>query len=173
VIPPTEALRPADQAIIDIVEGGFESVGKLYDSVKIRAALAETMRLASEVNKYLDQTAPWKEIKGDKQAAGTTIFTALRVIDSLKILFAPVLPFTSEALHCYLGYEKPLFGKQIVDEREDNLGTHNVLRYLPEDASGHWVPSQLASGGHFQKPKPLFQKLDEKIVEQERARLGT
>jgi methionyl-tRNA synthetase len=173
VVPTPGALRPADQAILNTIEGGFEDVGAFYEAVKLRAALGETMRLASEVNKYLDQMAPWKEIKTDKLAAGTTIFTALRAIDSLKVLFAPVLPCTSEGLHTYLGYHEPLFGEQIVDECADNLGTHTVLRYLPKNASGRWIPSQLEPGRGLNKPKPLFQKLDPDIVASERARLGT
>lgn len=173
VVPAPAALRSADEAILAMVESGFEEVGAFYEAVKLRAALDETMRIASEVNKYLDQAAPWKEIKTDRQAAATTIYTALKVIDSLKILFAPVLPFTCEHLHTYLGYDRPLFGKQVVEEQTDNLGTHHVLRYLPGDASGRWVPSQLVPGIHLKKPQPLFRKLDEDIVASERARLGT
>ena len=33
------------------------------------------------------------------------MFVALRVIDTLKTLFAPFLPFTCQALHEYLGYD--------------------------------------------------------------------
>ena len=56
--------------------------------------------------------------------------------------------------------EKPLFGEQAVDTINDSLGEHSVLRYLPEQASGHWEPSQVQPGQRFQKPAPLFKKLD-------------
>ena len=127
--------------------------------------------MATEVNKYLDQAAPWKEIKVDKEAAGTTIYTALRVIDSLKILFAPVLPFTSEKLHIFFGNTEPIFGEQAVEEQQDDLGAHNVLRYFPDKATGSWEPSKIQPGMAFQKPTPLFQKFDNSIVEEERERL--
>jgi methionyl-tRNA synthetase len=172
VIPTPGEPRPADEEILNAVEAGFDEVGELYDAVKLRAALNETMRLASEVNKYLDQMAPWKEIKTDKGAAGTTIYTALRVIDSLKTMFAPVLPFTCEQLNTYLGHDKPLFGEQVIEEQVDNLGTHDVLLYRPKGAAGSWTPSQLSPGDVIQKPKPLYRKLEEEIVEMERARLG-
>jgi methionyl-tRNA synthetase len=172
IVPTPGETRPADEAILNAVEAGFDEVGALYDAVKLRAALNETMRLASEVNKYLDQMAPWKEIKTDKQAAGTTIYTALRVIDSLKTMFSPVLPFTCERLNTYLGYDRPLFGEQIIEEQKDNLGTHDVLLYRPKDAAGSWTPSQLSPGDVIQKPQPLFRKLEKEIVEMERARLG-
>jgi methionyl-tRNA synthetase len=171
MIPTPGVLSPADKEILNIVEAGFAEVGGLYEAVKLKSALNETMRIASEVNKYLDRTAPWKEIKTDKQAAGTIIYTALRSIDSLKVLFAPILPFSSETLNTYLGYNLPLFGTQVIEEQADNLGTHKVLRYLPKGAAGNWVPSQLEAGQVLDKPKPLFRKLDDDIVISERARL--
>jgi methionyl-tRNA synthetase len=130
------------------------------------------LRLAAEVNKYLDVTAPWFEIKSDKIAAGTSIFTALKAIDSLKILFAPFIPFSSEQLHKILGYTQPLFGDQFTEVIKDSLGEHEVLRYNPEKASGVWQASQLQPGTELLKPSPLFKKLDDEIVESERARLG-
>jgi methionyl-tRNA synthetase len=172
VVPTPNDLRPADEEIIALIEAGFEKVGALYEAVKIRPALQETLRLASEVNKYLDQAAPWKEFKVDKAAAGTTIFVALRVIDSLKTLFAPVLPFTSETLNGYFGAEQPLFGELAIEEITDAFGTHKGLRYLPAQAAGSWIPSQLKPGQTFEKPSPLFKKLDKSIVAEERARLG-
>jgi methionyl-tRNA synthetase len=171
-VPTPGELRPADKEILAAVEAGFESVGDLLKTVKLRAALNEAIRLASEVNKYLDQAAPWFEIKSDKDAAATSVYTALRAIDSLKILLAPFLPFTSERLHTFLGYTEPLFGEQTVEEHSDSLGEHSVLRYQPEGATGRWEPSQLPPGQALVKPEPLFRKLEPEIVPQERARLG-
>jgi len=171
-VPTPGELRPADKDIIAKVEQGFESVGDLINKIKLRAAISETMRLASEVNKYLDQTAPWFEIKEDKNEAAKTIYTALKTIDSLKVLFAPFLPFTSEKLHQFLGYEEPLFGEQTVETHTDDLGEHTVLRYHAKSITNQWKPSELTPGKPIQKPTPLFRKLDPKIVEEERERLG-
>ncbi len=171
-VPDPGDLRPADQAILAAVEAGFRSVGEQLEAVRLRAALAEAIRLATEVNKYLDTAAPWFEIKQDKAAAAKTIYTALRAIDSLKVLLAPFLPFTSERLHGYLGYTQPLFGEQYVEAHADALGEHQVLRYRTANASGRWEPSQLVPGQALQTPAPLFRKLDESIVAEERSRLG-
>jgi methionyl-tRNA synthetase len=172
VVPDPGELRPVDQEILAVVEAGFQSVGELLEAVRLRAALAEAMRLASEVNRYLDGVAPWFEIKTDKAAAGRSIYTALRAIDSLKILLAPFLPFTCERLHRFLGYTTSLFGAQSVQTVQDDLGEHTALLYHPETAAGRWAPSQLAPGAALEKPEPLFRKLDESVIEQERARLG-
>lgn len=171
-VPSPGELRPADRQVLETVDEGFQTVGKHLEAVRLRAALTEAIRLASEVNKFLDQSAPWFEIKSDKSAAATTIYTALRAIDSLKVLLAPFLPFTSERLHTYLGYTQPLFGDQFVESRSDSLGEHKVLRYHHGDASGRWESSQLSPGQTLVQPAPLFQKLDEGIVAFERSRLG-
>ena len=112
------------------------------------------------------------EIKENKESAGKSIYTAIRAIDSLKILFAPVLPFTCEKLHHILGYEKPLFGEQYTETVEDNLGTHTVLRYREGDVCCEWVPSGIEAGQPFNQPQPLFQKLDPELAEEEIERLG-
>jgi methionyl-tRNA synthetase len=130
------------------------------------------MRLATEVNKYLDTTAPWFTVKTDKPAAARAIYTALRCIDSLKLMLAPFLPFTSERLHQFLGYDQPLFGQQSTEAIQDTLAEHTVLRYHPGNASGKWEPSALQPGQALRQPGPLFKKLDHSIVDEERARLG-
>ncbi len=166
-------LRPADRALLETVEAGFDSVGALLEGVRLRAALQEAMRLASEVNRYLDEAAPWFEIKSDRNAAAKSIYTALRAVDSIKILLAPFLPFSSEQLHGFLGYEQPIFGRQAVQTLQDSLGEHDALCYLREGASGRWEPSDLQPGAAIRNPAPLFKKLDESVAEAERARLGT
>ena len=171
-IPEPGELRPDDRSLLDMIEAGFDSVAGFVESVKLRSGLAEAMRLASEVNRYLDSHAPWFEIKTDRAAAAKTVYTALRAIDCLKTMFAPYLPHTSERLHTYLGYTRPLFGTQETQLVQDDLGEHNVLRYKPGDASGSWAPSQLKGGEVLQTPQPLFKKLEAKIVDEERARLG-
>lgn len=172
-VPDPGDLREIDRQILGKVENGFQSVGDLFEAVRLRAALQEAMSLAGEVNKYLDETAPWFEIKTDKESAAKSIYTALRAIDSLKIMLAPFLPFSAEKLNGYLGYQTPIFGEQFTEVVQDNLGEHRVLRYNPAKARGSWSPSQLKAGQKLQQPMPLFRKLEEKIVEEERGRLGT
>ena len=172
-VPTPGELRAQDREILATVEAGFQRVGAELSAVHLRAALGEAIRLAGEVNRYLDHAAPWFEIKEDRQAASNSVYTALRAIDSLKILLAPFLPFSSERLHAFLGYDKPLFGEQYVETQEDELGEHDVLRYRQGEASGRWEPSQLPAGQRLRQPEPLFRKLEAEIVEEERARLGS
>ncbi len=166
-----EALRPADLELLGTIEGGFDTIGALLEGVKLRAALSEAMKLATAVNQYLDAHAPWKQVKEEKEEAAKTIYTALKAIDSLKVMFAPFLPFSSENLHAIFGYESPLFGEQTVEEIPDGLGTHKGLKYHGVEGI-QWKPSELEPGGVFHQPEPLFKKLEESLIEEERARLG-
>jgi methionyl-tRNA synthetase len=168
-------LREADFSLLAVIENGFESVGKELDAVHLRSALQEAMRLATEVNRYLDANAPWTAIKTDRDGAAKTVYTALKSIDSLKVLFAPFLPFTCEKLHITLGYDVPLYGEQYVETVKDTLGEHTVLRYRDENQGtrpAYWKPSDLKPGTTLGQPAPLFKKLEEKIADEEREKLG-
>ncbi len=167
-------LRPADLELLATVEAGFQSVGKELEAVHLRAALQEAIRLASEVNKYLDTSAPWFAIKTDKDAAAKSIYTALKAIDLLKVMLAPFLPFSCQKLHEIFGYETALFGEQYLETVKDSLGEHEVLRYraAKEMPISAWKPSEIKPGAKLNQPAPLFKKLDESIIEEERARLG-
>jgi methionyl-tRNA synthetase len=111
-IPAPDAFRPIDHVLLAQVDHGFATIGALLEAVKLRAALRGVMELVRAVNGYLAQ-APWfGVINDDKTAAATTVYSALRGIDSLKVLLAPFVPFSAERVHRALGYEHPLFGAQ-------------------------------------------------------------
>jgi methionyl-tRNA synthetase len=176
-VPDPGELREQDVVLLETLREGFKSVEEKLESVKFRAAIQEAMRLAAEVNKYLDTSAPWFEIKENKAEASKSIYTAMQAIDWLKVIFSPFLPHTSEQLHGYLGYEKPIFGKLATQVVEDILSTHEVMLYEPgesltADGSDLWQPTELTPGKAFNQPQPLFKKLDESIIEDERERLG-
>jgi len=78
---------------------------------------------------------------------------------------------------------KAIFGEQYTEDVADSLGTHKVLRYrdvsrnVADPAGGganstYWKPSELKPGQKLNQPGPLFKKLEESVIEEERARLG-
>jgi len=165
-------LDEADEQILAEVEAGFGLVGELLAGVKLKAAQEEAMRLARATNVYLDGKAPWKVIKEDPAQAGTSVYVTLKVIDNLKVLFAPFLPHTCQRLHEYLGYDGPLFGRQYTESfSEENGRQHMALCYDNSEAVGRWEPSQLAPHQKLRQPAPLFKKIEPEIAEQEIARL--
>jgi methionyl-tRNA synthetase len=171
-VPHPGELRPADHELLDQVEQGFAVVGELIEAVKLRAALNEALALARAVNGYLER-APWfRVVATDKTAAATTVYVALRAVDSLKVLLAPFLPFSSERLHQTLGYEQPLFGRQHIATYRESQRCHEALVYDPSGATGRWQASDLQPGQKLLRPSPLYRQLDEAVIAEERGRLG-
>jgi len=172
-VPEPGVLTEEDRAIIATTEGAFAPVAADIEACRFRSALAAAMAVAREANRYLDTAAPWKALKVDRQRAATIVYVTLRVVDSLKTLLSPFVPFSSERLHAMLGYAEPLFGTQQVVEYAEVERRHLGLTYHTVGARNDlWRPSALPAGQPLGEPTPLIKKLDESIVEQELARLG-
>ncbi len=171
-VPQPGELADEDRAILAEVEAAFGPVAEDLDACRFRLGLGKVMAVAREANRYLDAAAPWKALKEDRQRAATATYVTLRVVDSLKILFAPFVPFSSQQLHTMLGYGDTLFGEQEALVYRESEREHLGLTYHHQPRGDLWRPSELAPGQPLQEPKPLFAKLDEEIIEQELARLG-
>ena len=172
-VPEPGSLEPADDAVLAAVDGGFATIGDHIEEGRFRAGLAEAMRLASAVNQYLSEQAPWALVKTDRERAGTVLYVALRAVDSLKTMFTPFLPHTSQIVHELLGNEGTLAGPlEFREVQEEGGRTHEVLTGDYADWVGRWEPSALTPGQQLAEPKPLFRKLDESVVEEELRRMA-
>ena len=171
-VPTPGELNDVDRELIAKSEAAFASVGDALDRVRFKEAIGITIELARDANKYIADNAPWFTIKTDRARAATTLYVALRVIDNLKTLFYPFLPFSSNDLHRQLGYQGDLLGKLEIKTFEESTRSHKALVYEPGNNSQKWAPSQLAPGQKLGEPKALFKKFDEKIAEEEKAKLG-
>src|SRR3954468_1141695 len=171
-VPQPGKLTDEDRQALEAVEAGFATIGRSIGEGKFKQALAEAMRLSSIGNQYVDHQAPWAVIKEDRDRAATILFVALRIVDSLKLLFKPFLPFSSQTLHELLGYEGWLAGPLDFREVEEGLGErHTVLTGDYRDWLRRWEPSELPAGQKLREPTALFKKLDPAIVDDELSRL--
>jgi methionyl-tRNA synthetase len=171
-VPAPAELDDRDRALLERVDAAFASVGDLIEASRFRAALNEALSIARDANQYLSEQAPWAKLDGDRERAATILYTALRAIDSLKILFTPFLPFSSQRLHELLGYDGWIAGPLEVRDVDEEGDTHAVLTGDYGSWVGEWRPSELAPGQRLAAPEPLFKKLDaEKVVAEEIARL--
>ena len=125
----------------------FNDVGKFLSDCHFKQAIILAMSLAHEANRYLDEKSPWKAIKEDRQAAANSLFAAICVISHLKTMLYPFLPFSSQKVHEFLGFEGKI-----------------------EDYG--WQLHSPPPGQRLMEPQPLFTKLDEKVAEEETKRLG-
>jgi methionyl-tRNA synthetase len=165
-------MTQSDAKLLAQIDVAFEPIGNLIAACRFKQALGEVMALARDVNKYLDETGPWFEVKKDKARTATIMYVALRAIDSLKILFTPFLPFTCQRVHSMLGYSSSLLGDQVVCEYDEATRKHAALTFDYSGVTAQWKPSQLPVGQALGPIAPLFEKLDPKITEEERSKLG-
>jgi len=171
-VPEPGELTAEDNALLDGVAAGFDAIGGHIEGGRFRAALAEAMRLASTVNTYVSDQAPWALVKTDRDRAATVLFVALRAVDILKTMFTPFLPHTSQVVHELLGYEGFIAGPLVFREVEEEDGRkHEILTGDYRSWVGSWSPSELRPGQVLQEPRPLFKKLDDSVVEEELARM--
>jgi methionyl-tRNA synthetase len=167
-VPTPGELTGTDQELLEAIARGFDEIGLLVEQVRFKAAIGEAMRLSSLANQYLAEQAPWALVKTDRERAATVLYVALRAVDSLKILLAPFLPFTSQVVHELLGYDGYLAGPLEIRD----FGDHNVLTGDYATWVGEWKPSELVPGRTLREPVPLFRKLPPETAAEELARLG-
>jgi methionyl-tRNA synthetase len=165
-VPTPGELDETDRALLEARAKAFERTTELLKAVKLRDAQREALALAAEANRYLDTKAPWKAIKTDRAAAGTTFWVALQVINTLKTLFYPFVPFASEKLHGFLGFET-----ESTDGKTSYAGQTDGEKFsvLP---SARWEVVEVPAGQTLRQPGILFNKLDEKVADEERERLN-
>ena len=94
------------------------------------------------------------------QQAATAVYVAVQAIDWLKLLWAPILPHSSERLHSMLGYGAPLFGRQYTEIVEGAQAAPGAA-LRPHATSGRWKPPRCRPTGRCTEPAPLFVKLDD------------
>ena len=143
---------PVDAAGSQVLEDARDRFGEIaghIEACRFRAGIGSAMALAQAVNRYLDQKAPWRAIRSDRQDAATTLYVSLAAINCLKTAMYPFLPFSSQKLHQMLGFRG------------------NV-----EDGGWAWDPEAVRPGQALEQPEPLFAKIDEAVVEEETQRLG-
>jgi methionyl-tRNA synthetase len=134
-VPAPGALRPADAAILAEVQRAVPAAAAAIEAVRLRDGLAEALTLARAANRYLDERAPWRAIKTDSTDAATTVCVMLQVLNALKILFAPYLPFSSQQLHELLGFSGDV-------------------------ARAAWQAEPVPAGQTLPTPTPLFAKFE-------------
>jgi len=171
-VPEPQGLTSGDRELLGVVEQAFDTVGAELEAARFRAGMTEALRAAREANRYLNDEAPWALIESDRGRAGTILYVALCAVDSLKTLFTPFLPFSSQRLHELLGYEGYLSGPLEFREIDEDGEAHIVLTGDYQSWVGSWGPSDLPAGRKLHEPQQLFKKLDaEQVVQEELARL--
>lgn len=148
IIPDSGPLEKIDAEALKACETTLSRTATFLEARRFRDGLNSAMSLARHGNQYIDSKAPWVTVKTDLLKTATTMWVGLNIISTLSTLFYPFLPSSSQKMKEMLGF------------------TGSSMNFV-------WKTSEIIPGTPMKKPKPLFRKLDESLVETENARLET
>jgi methionyl-tRNA synthetase len=85
-------------------ETTFEHV----EALAVNDAVAGVMEVVSEINRYLERTAPWKRAKaGEEERVATILYTAMEALRLISVLLQPVMPEKMIELWRRMGWQPP------------------------------------------------------------------
>jgi methionyl-tRNA synthetase len=128
-----------DEKIKGSIEELYRSVGAHIEKGDLKIAIEGIFEFIRSINKYFDEKAPWITINTDKCDCGNTIYNCIFAIINIANLLHPFLPESSEKIKKWLGVTNN--GWEIIN------------------------PKQAEVIGDFEI---LFQRLDKKLVEEEK-----
>ncbi len=119
-------------------------ISEALEACKFKRALQAIMELSQTGNIELNEAAPWKQLKADREACEATLVTFLNLCRSLSVMMTPFLPKSSQKAWEYLNQEGKI----------DDNGWDSALEYKTEFK--------------LRQPLPLFSKLNmQEILEKE------
>ncbi|SDN23136.1 methionine--tRNA ligase [Actinomyces ruminicola] len=183
-IPAPGELEDIDRELLDAVAAGFDTVGDLIRHHRQKAALAEAMRLVGEANKYIADTEPFK-LKGEEgspahQRLATVLHTLAQVVADLNLMLSPFLPHAANDVERVMGGDGTIAPMPRIEEvaeldpqvLPEAFASRAGYPIITGDYTGvpTWERHVVVPGTPIAKPKPVFVKLDEAIVEEELGR---
>ena len=150
---PVEA-APAGEleaAILESARGAMAAVEDSLNHTHFRAGISHAFALAQETNRYLDTRAPWLAIKTDRADAACSLTAAIKVLNALKVMLTPYLPFSGQKLHEFLGLDGDVSAESW-------------------DCDALFAAIQ--PGHPLRDPAALYTKLDTQVAEEESNQLG-
>ncbi len=148
-VPSRGSLNNRDKEILDVLAKTPAAAGALFEKFKFREGTVEVMNLARAANKYFNDSEPWKTVKTSPDECATTLNICLQIVRSLAVLFAPVVPFSSETIWKMMGMSTAL-------------------------SDEHWSEAadiKLSSGHKLNKAHIVFKKIEDSTIEEELQKL--
>ncbi|GAB2786861.1 methionine--tRNA ligase [Streptomyces daliensis] len=142
----------AEQRLGEEIAGLLAEYEAQMEALQFRKAAAALRALWSAGNVYLEEKAPWLEIKTDKDAAALTLRTAMNLIHLYSVVSEPIIPATAKAM------------------REAFALDGDTARWVSADEARSL--SSVPAGTGFTVPPVLFQKITEDDLAAYRERFG-
>lgn len=154
-----DVLNTNDQDLLYALVNGVSAVSNNYEKFRFRDAITETMNVARAANKYFNDETPWKTAKSDMDECGKTIFTCVQLVNTLAVLFSPLLPKTAAKMYYFLN-KKSYTGESLKGSIVENSCWKNSIRLsIKEDTQCN-------------EPKLLFTRIEDDMIEAQINKLG-
>ena len=145
VVPEYKNPSEEDEDFLKSIEGLPDKVGENIANYEFREGLLEIFKVSKKGNKYFNDAEPWKAVKEDKQKAANCLYLSNQLAKTLAYVLKPYLPTKADTI------------VEIM-----NLNNLDV-----------WQDSKvsLPTGHKINKAKPLFKKIDDDVIENEKNKL--
>jgi methionyl-tRNA synthetase len=172
-IPAAGALTDLDHGLLERSRLAFDTVGGHLGTSHFKFAINEALRTVAEANKYFSEQAPWKLRESDPDRMRTVLHVALQLVDDAKTMLTPFLPRSSQLVHEMLGGTGTWSDMPSVEEVDEDGGAPYPVVTGRYDGAARWASAPIRPGTPLAVPAPLFTKLDNSVVDEELARLGS
>lgn len=126
------------------IDKAKKELSESIECCKFKQGLKAFMDLARYGNQFFDAVEPWALLRKDKEQCGSALNLALRIVRALAVLGYPYLPFSSQMIWQYFGYESSI-----------------------EKEGWSSLSEELLVGKSLERPQPLFKKIELKVEAEE------
>ena len=131
-----------EDEIKERIDNIYPEVGRKIEDGRFKDALEDIFDFVRFGNRYYDSMEPWKTRSADKDKCDSTLYNCVQIIANLAVLFQPFLPFSSQ----------------------------KIVNWL--NLNNEWKPQYVKEGQKVSSISILFERLDKKVIEEERSKLG-
>ncbi len=149
-LPEQKQLDQLDRGMLKRIAEAPQNVGETLEKFEVRQALKEFMDVCRDANKYFNDKEPWRTVRENPAACGTTLNVCVQVSKTLAVLMAPFMPFSAEKLWRLLNLDGSVY-QQDWDQAGANF---------------------LAAGHRLNPPEILFAKIEDKIIDEQIEKLA-
>jgi methionyl-tRNA synthetase len=158
-IPEKGSFDELDSEFQDIIEQLPDKVSHEIDTFNFRDGLQEIMTACKFANKYFNDKKPWKAVKEDMESAKTCLYLSNQLVHTLAVIVNPYLPETAQKIRAILNMP--------TEDVEGFMKFENRTPLVMWDEAKEF----LDSGYEINKAKPLFKKIEDDVINEEKEKL--
>ena len=162
VIPESWAESKSEKEIIESGNRLALTVREAVQAIDLNRALNSVLSYIRQINKYIDETAPWNlQKKGDTEKLGTVLYTACEAFRLANTFLAPVIPDKAQQAHL-------VFGDEILNHIDDVNTSQDILQWGRLDPGTKLSPTESLFPRIEYKKRVRKKKMEKKTKKEER-----